>query len=294
MPFVGLPPERAPLFADVDPVHDIPVSDPAAWRLNPAHRGIYNKLELALAQGVTAAPAGVEPVACGLAPEAAIFVRPIINLHGMGIGARTATAADGATEPGTFWCPRLEGEQMSSDCLVEDGTVRWFRHTRVAERAADSRPLLWEVGVDATEVEPVVSTWAATHLAGYTGIANLELIGGTIIEAHLRGSTGFFEFYGADFFRAWVELVDDGCWRAPAPEGPGFIRSVFTDAPGPFRREGWPSPPSGVHVGADLDGAGHPRSGRLAIIRGRERGAVEQAAEHLEAHRSLFLDYPEG
>ncbi|MFO8154640.1 MAG: hypothetical protein ACQERR_00435 [Pseudomonadota bacterium] len=293
MPFVGLPLERAPLFAGVEPVHDIPVSDAAAWRLNPAHRAIYNKLDLAIAQGVTAAPAGVDPVAFGLAPEAAIFVRPIINLHGMGVGARVATAAEGATDPGTFWCLRLEGEQVSSDCLVEDGTVRWFRHTRVVEWAGDGRPLLWAVGVNAPEVEPVITRWAAAQLVGYTGIANLELIGGTIIEAHLRGSNGFFEFYGADFFRAWVELVDEGSWRAPAEEGPGFIRSVFTDAPGPFRREGWPSPPPGVHVGADLDGAGHPRAGRLAIVRGRERDAVEQAGEQLEAHRPALLDYPE-
>ena len=294
MPFVGLPPERAHLFADVEPVRDIPVSDAAAWRLNPAHRGIYNKLELALDQGVSAAPAGIDPVGCGLAPEAAIFVRPIINLYGMGIGARATTAAEGATAPGTFWCQRLSGDQVSTDCLVADGAVRWFRHTRVAERAADGRPSHWAVGVEAPEVELVVSAWVARHLAGYTGLANLELIGGTLIEAHLRGSTGFFEFYGADFLRAWVALVDEGHWREPAPEGSGHVRSVFVDGPGPFRREGWPSPPSGVHVAADLDGDGYPRAGRLAIVRGRAREAVEQAAAQLEAHSSVLMDYPEG
>ena len=39
------------------------------------------------------------------------------------------------------------------------------------------------------------------HLAGYTGMLNLETIGGTIIEAHLRFADQWPDLYGAGLGR---------------------------------------------------------------------------------------------
>jgi hypothetical protein len=76
-------------------------------------------------------------------------------------------------------------------------------------------------------VEAWLRRWVAENLAGYTGLCNLELIGGRPIEAHLRGSNGFFDFYGADFLPAWVALADGEPFTPPSAIPGGYVISVF-------------------------------------------------------------------
>ncbi len=226
MPFVGVLPEREQLFRP-QPKREVAVSDAAAWRLNPRHRGVYDKLALALAAGLRAAPCGVDPRDWGIAPNAQVFVKPIINLAGMAVRARALAADAVPPEAGSFWCERLEGTHTSSDCLVRDGRVLWFAHTRGSLEKDRERPLYWEVGVELPGLEPMLAAWVAEHLAGYTGLCNLEMIGGRPIEAHLRGSNGFFDFYGTAFLPAWVALVDGEPFEPPPPIPGGLIISVF-------------------------------------------------------------------
>lgn len=226
MPFIGVLPERKHLFQP-QPRSYVAVNDAAAWRLNPAHRHVYDKLSLALDAGLRAAPCGVDPRDCGISADAQVFVKPIINLAGMAVRARAVSADAVPSEPGSFWCERLEGAHTSSDCLVRDGRAVWFAHTRGADEKDRERPVYWEIGADLPELEPIVGDWVATHLHGYSGLCNLEMIGGRPIEVHLRGSNGFFDFYGPDFIPAWVALVD-GTGFAPPPRIPGgFVISVF-------------------------------------------------------------------
>ena len=279
MPFHGVAPERSFLFDVAAPRADIGVSDAAAWRLNPRHRWVYDKLGLALSQGVTAAPAGVDPRDMGLAGDERVFVRPITNLAGMAVGAHAARAEAVSHAPGTFWCRYLDGEQSSTDCLVRDGEVVWFAHTVAGEEWQGGRPVYWRIGVERPANEAVLARWVATNLPDYTGICNFELIGDTLIEAHLRGSNGFFDFYGPDFIPAWAHLVDTGEWRDPGRLPGGFLFSVFTD-----RREavgldlaqvrGLAEP--GVTVALDLDGDGRPANGRMAIVRGADYASARR------------------
>jgi hypothetical protein len=231
MPFIGVLPERAALFRP-QPRRDVAVSDAAAWRLNPGHRRIYDKLALALGAGLRAAPCGVDPRDCGVDPRAQVFVKPQTNLAGMAIGARSVPADAVPVEPGAFWCELLTGTQTSSDCLVADGEPLWFAHTVASAERSGARPLVWEVGVgsalDAQPwLQPLVAEWVRCNLAGYTGICNLELIGGQPIEAHLRGSNGFFDFYGEGFVPAWVALADGAPFSPPPPVPGGYVISVF-------------------------------------------------------------------
>ena len=227
--FIGVLPERAHLFQP-EPRSDVAVNDAAAWRLNPAHRHVYDKLGVALAAGLHAAPCGVDPLACGLAPDDWVFIKPIVNLAGMALQARAARADAVPVEPGLFWCERLEGEHTSTDCLVRNGEVVWLAHTRASERKDRERPIHWEVGVELPEIEPLVVAWVERHLAGYTGLCNLEMIGGRPIEAHLRGSNGFLELYGPAFVPAWVALMDVEPFEAPPPVPGGVVISVFDEA----------------------------------------------------------------
>ena len=229
MPFIGVLPERRHLFQP-QPRSDLAVSDAAAWRLNPAHRHIYDKLRLALSAGLAAAPCGVAPMDLGIAADAEVFVKPITNLAGMGLSARAVRADQVPMEPGSYWCERLTGTHTSSDCLVQDGEPRWFAHTRGSDLKDASRPVYWEIGADLPEVEAWVGDWVRRNLPGYSGICNIELIGGWPIEAHLRGSNGFFDLYGPDFLPAWVALADGGDFQPPPPIPGGWVISVFGEA----------------------------------------------------------------
>lgn len=226
MSFIGVLPEREHLFRP-QPKSEVAVSDAAAWRLNPDHRHIYNKLDLALSAGLLAAPCGVDPCACGLSADERVFVKPILNLAGMSLNARSAAARDVGAEPGSFWCEHLDGVQTSSDCLVQAGRALWFAHTRGSAEKDASRSVYWEVGVDLPGVDRQLTDWVAAQLDGYTGLCNIELIGGRPIEAHLRGSNGFFDLYGPDFIPAWVALMDGEPFEIPPPIPGGLIVSLF-------------------------------------------------------------------
>ncbi len=226
MAFIGIQPGREALFQP-QPRRDVAVNDRSAWRLNPSHRRVYDRLSLALAAGLRAAPCGLPPADYGIAPEATLFVKPIINLSGMALGARALRADQVPDEPGSFWSEQLRGAQTSSDCLVDRGEARWFAHTRASQERSGARPLYWEVGASLPPIEPILAGLVRHHLAGYSGLCNIELIGGQPVEMHLRGSNGFFDFYGPDFMTAWVALVDGQRFQPPQAIPGGYVISVF-------------------------------------------------------------------
>ncbi|EGV16887.1 hypothetical protein [Thiocapsa marina] len=277
MPFIGVLPEREPLFQP-SPRRDVGVNDAAAWRLNPTHRHVYDKLRLALDAGLRAAPCGVDPRDCGIAPNARVFVKPIVNLAGMAVRARAVPADAVPIEPGSFWCERLEGPHTSSDCLVQDGRAVWFAHTRGSDQKDRERPIYWEIGADLAELEPSLAQWVHRHLEGYSGLCNLEMIGGQPIEVHLRGSNGFFDFYGPGFIPTWVALVDGGDFRPPPPIPGGFVISVFGEVViDEAQREA--AAQQGVRI--DLDTRTADRS---AILRCSDRAAGLDVLRRLTGH----------
>ena len=241
MPFHGIRPERRYLFTP-QPVIDVGVNDANTWRLNPNHRHVYNKLHVALSQGLVAAPSGVNPIDMGLTPEQACFVKPITNLGGMSLNSFASTAkvvADASINSaentaqncaaGSFWCEFLEGQQTSTDILILNGQAKWFGHTLAAAEKSKNRPIYWELGADCQELEPLIEKFIHRELVGYTGLCNVEMIGSAIIEVHLRGSNAFFDYYPELFMSAWVGLMDEQKWDGLAPLGQGCIYSMFGD-----------------------------------------------------------------
>jgi hypothetical protein len=55
-------------------------------------------------------------------------------------------------------------------------------------------------------------------LPGYTGMLNLETIGGTIIETHLRFADQWPDLYGPGWVEAVVRLHVTGAWSYPDDE----------------------------------------------------------------------------
>src|SRR6202042_1383035 len=68
------------------------------------------------------------------------------------------------------------------------------------------------------DIETRCGAWTQKNLAGYTGMLNLETIGGRIIEAHLRFADQWPDLYGPDWVRAVIGLYRDGVWNYPDTE----------------------------------------------------------------------------
>jgi hypothetical protein len=190
-------------FAGVDcPDHvTIPTSDPDAWLRYPAERHIYDKLAVALGQGLRAAPYGIPP------DGYPVFSKPVMNLHGMGAGSAILydeADYDRYCTPGHFWVELLSGEHVSSDVALVEGEPKWWRH---ATGVPAGRGMFdhWVVHAEKRlDIELRCGSWIARHLSRFTGMVNLETIGGKIIDAHLRLTDQWPDLYGG---RAWVEAV---------------------------------------------------------------------------------------
>jgi hypothetical protein len=64
-------------------------------------------------------------------------------------------------------------------------------------------------------LEQYCAAWIQAHLRGYSGMLNLETIGGKIIEAHLRFSDQWPDLYGSGWLDAMVRLYSHKVWDYP-------------------------------------------------------------------------------
>jgi hypothetical protein len=279
MPILQTDPWRTQFFQGVSCPEDvtIPTKDWEAWGLLPRHRWIYDKLAVALSQGLDAAPHGVPP------PFYPVFSKPMMNLRSMGAGS--LAIPDEATyrasmQPGHFWATLLTGPHVSTDAAVVDGQVRWWRHATGATAPAGTFDY-WHVHSEAMpEIEDWCGAWSAKHLAGYTGMINFETIGGRIIEAHLRFADQWPDLYGAGWVEALVGLYAGGDWTFDdSRRRDGFSVVLFAPHAPSFRhppaeviQEALAVPGvSSVQISfhADRDAAHHsmpPGGFRLAIV----------------------------
>src|SRR5262249_57253517 len=102
----------------------------------------------------------------------------------------------------------LRGRHVSTDVAVVAGEPRWWRHvTGIA--VGDGMFDTWTVhAARDPELEGYLHGWIGDHLSDYTGMLNLETIGGRVIEAHPRPSD------------PW-----------PAPHGPAPVRALAAPLP---------------------------------------------------------------
>jgi hypothetical protein len=218
MPVLERDPWRIQYFEGIDCPDgvQIPTDDPDCWELYPHLRWIYDKLVIAKSQGL----------ACGThenVPERyPVFAKPQINLKGMGIASRTIGSRsefEALCPPGHMWMELLAGEHVSTDCALADGEVKWMRHaTGIPWRGGMFQHWLIRKEPDAG-LARYLEGWIARHLAGYTGMLNIETIGGRIIETHLRFADQWCDLYGKGWVEALIGLYASARWdfTAEAP-----------------------------------------------------------------------------
>ena len=211
MTICAIDPWLVQYFADVLGTAEarIPIEDSDAWTWNPRHRWVYDRIAVALSQGLAAGPHGTRP------PRFPVFSKPIVNLWGMGVGTRVLASRDDYDRhytAGHMWMTLLTGRHVSSDAAVVSGTVRWWRH--VTGRPAGGGMFdYWTVHADADPaLEAAIGGWLAEHLHDYTGMVNVETIGGLIIEVHLRASDQWPDLYGHGWVEALAGLYAHGEW----------------------------------------------------------------------------------
>ncbi len=297
MPICEADPWRLQYFerAVCPPGVNIPTEDCDAWLWYPDHRWVYDKIAIAQSQGLEAAPHGVTP------SRFPVFSKPITNLRGMGVASRvlhSASEYEQSLTPGHMWMPRLEGRHVSSDAVIVAGEPCWWRHVTGAPSGEGTFDY-WTVHAAADPgIEDRCGGWIRAHLAGYTGILNIETIGGAMIEVHLRMSDQWPDLYGAGWVTAVIRLYHERVWNfADRDRRDGYSVVLF----GPHGRS-YRHPPAAVVTQVrnmpeissvqitfyeDKNPAHHampPGGFRLAIVNAWSLSAGFEARDILAAH----------
>lgn len=200
----------------------VPTDDGDAWLLYPEYRWIYNKLAICETQGLPHGPHGIDPT---LFP---VFSKPVYNLRGMGTGGqvfRSLAEYEAGQQPGHLWMPLLEGEHVSTDYALLRGEPVWWRHAIGHDLGGGTFDTWHLLAEPRPALEAYCIAWLRQHLQGYTGLANLETIGGRIIEGHLRFSDQWPDLYGPGWVESAVELYARQRWtfRAAPREGHSVV-----------------------------------------------------------------------
>ena len=302
MPICEADPWRVQYFASArcPPDVRIPTEDSDAWTWNPRHRWVYDRIAIAQSQGIDAGPHGTLP------PSFPVFSKPIVNLKGMGLGTRilqTPEDYDRHCTAGHMWMQLLSGRHLSSDAAVVSGEVRWWRHVTGLPAGGGTFDY-WTVHADAKPaLEASLGRWIANHLGDYTGLVNLETVGGSIIEIHLRPSDQWPDLYGHGWVDALVHLYSRGEWRfADRDRRNGYsvvlfdrhdvvLAASFAEATrrysGPSHRFERPDHvPRGSRSAAARDASGWLPAGDRELLEPRGRPGRSQSAPHVLSERA--------
>jgi hypothetical protein len=316
MPIYECDPWRTQYFTKVycpSDVH-IPTDDVDGYKFNPRHRWIYNKLLVARSQGLE----------CGLPDEQPgrypVFCKPVTNLKGMGAGTcllHNARDFEKKCNLGDFWMKLLTGEHVSTDWAVVQGEAAWCRHTLGIPGIAGTFDY-WVIEARPRQrLERYCRDWIWANLPDYSGMINIETIGGRIIEAHLRFADQWPDLYGASWLDAVVRLYRCGDWeysdekrvdgysvvlfgphgrpyRYPSPEllasyeaAPGISSVQITFFEGRAAHE-HVMPPGGFRL-AVINSANFVAGARLRSIVARDFGLAEPARLDKTAYRGSPL-----
>lgn len=172
------------------------MNDVDCWDIcKPKHLWIFDKLIVAKLLGYNAGPAGVP-----ITKPGEYVIRPIMNLHMMGRGAFIGDEKSDVPD-GFFWQERFTGRHISIDfyrgkqVLCVEGFRKDFNQL--------DRFCMWKKIYDFPfEIprlfKPILNTY---------DWVNFELVGGKIIEVHLRYNDDFLHHTSEVIYPVWKEKV---------------------------------------------------------------------------------------
>ena len=148
-----------------------------------------------------------------------VVMKPRRNPHGLSLGVRVDTVLYGeevAVENGWLAQPLYEGEHVSADIAYVDGMAAWGVAS-LGIPAGFGEFTAWHCP---WRVHPMFVPKMRWLIPKFTGVLNVETIGGKLIEVHFRPSLEFFRLYGPKLSEAIVEAAAGRvCDDMPAPTG---------------------------------------------------------------------------
>jgi hypothetical protein len=211
MPMHLLESWREQYFRDVTCLTDvnIPTDDRQACSRNPRHRWVYNRLLIAQSQGLKCGPHDVRP------SQFPVFCTALAIDEDRESGGCVLWNERDYLEhcgAGNFWMQLLAGERVSTDYAVVAGEIAWCRHALgIWEFPGSFDHWVVEEG-SRPRLERFCAAWIGVNLPGYTGMVNMETIGGRISTARLRFSNQWPDLYGRKWLAAIVRLHQYGTW----------------------------------------------------------------------------------
>lgn len=191
-------------------------NDSDCWNIcEPEHLWIFDKLIVAKKLGHIAGPAGVPVPARGM-----YVVRPVMNLKMMSRGAKIKyLEPESSLDPqyvhdGFFWQEMYSGRHLSTDYLHGKQTlcVEGFRENDNLARFSK-----WKKTDDVIVIPSIFEEIIKTYQW-----LNLELVGGKVIEAHLRFNDDFANHDYNTIIPVWNDAFTPPTTRAefyPSPCG---------------------------------------------------------------------------
>ena len=174
------------------------IGDPDIWdTIDPDDLWIYDKLIVSRKLGYVCGPAGVPPPVTGR-----YIVRPCVNFRMMSAGAEfiNLTPDNHDQVPhGYFWCEVFSGRPMSFD-------YHWGKQVLAVEGFREDPNRLdrfsrWEKIQDFSYILPA----PLQQVANKYEWLNVEVIGGKIIEVHLRYNDDFRNHTGTTIIPVWKD-----------------------------------------------------------------------------------------
>jgi len=188
----------------------IPVDDATVWKYFPNLRWTMNKMFLCEIQKIKYSPHGVIP---SFWP---VFSKPIMNIWGMGIGAKKISSKKELNQfysPGHFWMEFLDGDHISLDIILLKGKPLWWVHS-IGYNSYKGTFDYWKINKN--NLNPLSTFFDIDFLryfSSYTGILNLEIINNKIIECHPRLCSQFVPIYGKKWLESLTLLYDKAIYN---------------------------------------------------------------------------------
>ena len=156
-------------------------------QVKPDDLWIYNKLQISRKLGYNCGPIGA-PVPW----PGQYIIRPAMNFLGMGRNARKIELrphdlTEKFAHPGEFWCEYFLGEHLSVDYVDKESVlVVTGEKEKNFSSSEESRWSIWRKLDKKVPFPPFLNQISDSY-----PIINVEMIGGRIIEIHLRPNPDF-------------------------------------------------------------------------------------------------------
>lgn len=161
----------------------IPICDQDCWEHYPDYRWVYNKINICAFQNIDHAPMPIEP------SQFPVIIKPIINLYGMGLNVIKVDSLDQFYDQwynNNFWMTFFDGDHLSWDFVLHNGSIV-FHSCFIGHKDPDiiGKFDYWE-SINNIKWPNIINKLVTEKFSSYTGCLNIETIGHSIIEVHLR------------------------------------------------------------------------------------------------------------